>query len=196
MKPPSPIAATLALWVCAGCSGAKSSAPARPQVVILAVVRGAALEAHPVIGVNVHVFVPGGWGTDDLLDLSAQGFIGRPAQVVRDAKDVDGDGKLDGALEFRGNPFLGREFSMNLVGNVTRPMRMRAQLLDGEGIAAEGAATLDTRGRDITFVGVEGPSPVVEVILVCVKPGGCVPPAGTSDGAAASDVAADTNNDD
>jgi hypothetical protein len=182
MKPRVPLVATLALWACAGCGGGKSG-PARSTAVILAVIRGAALEAHPVARVDVHLFVPGGWGPNDVVNLSSQGFIGRSSRVAFDVKDVDGDGKLDGVLAFLDNPFLGLEFSMNLTGTITRPMRIRAQLLDGDGIAAEGAATKDTSGRDITFVGVEGPSPVVEVKLRCVKPAGCVPPGGASEGA-------------
>ena len=186
MKKSLVIVATLALWGCIGCGG-NNAAPVKTGVVILAVVRGAALEAHPVVEVDVHVFVPGGWGGDDMMTLSQQGFIGRPSRLVLDVKDVDGDGKLDGVLEFHDNPFLDREFSMNLIGNVLRPMRMRAQLLDGDGVAAEGAITMDTKGRDITFVPVEGPSPVVEIMLTCVKPAGCVPPRGDGGADATTD---------
>jgi hypothetical protein len=193
MKPQVPLVATLALWACVGCGGGGTSGPARSTAVILAVLRGAALEAHPVAGVNLHLFVPGGWGPDDVVNLSSQGFIGRSSRVAFDVKDVDGDGKLDGVVAFLENPFLGLEFSMNLTGTVTRPMRIRAQLMDGDGIAAEGAATKDTHGRDINFAGVEGPSPVVEVKLTCIKPAGCIPPGGASDGGAESGAPDATN---
>ena len=119
-------------------------------------------------------------------------------RALADVKDVDGDGKTEATIELTGNPFLDREVSMHLDGNITRPIRIVARTFDLEGPAAEGSTSKDTKGNDIVFAA--GPEPIVEIMIQCTKPSGCTVDGGAgedaaSDGATAADAGSDTSAD-
>jgi hypothetical protein len=170
----------VSLPACSDKGGSNETAAAEGSLV-MAVIPAADVNPSRVGRFDVLLKVPDGLGTDEEVILSPSGYRGAMVAVAAEARDADGDGKVDVVLAFQSNPFTGPEISFRLAGNIRRPFSVVGRAYEGQALYAEGTSTKDTKGRDILFEPGDT-SRVIEVRLACRLASGCsVPDAGTSD---------------